>query len=143
MSGSDVHFDGCKYTTGDPQEHKGHYADLVAKPFFTNDTGDKKGKLVDDFTDQAERQIQANAARNMNTGRINTIQWNFDERETADFAWKIFAKRGLLGRGRIRIHYVPYWQLTDELYPDPEEQNAIEKSASQKTTIERYQVYWI
>jgi hypothetical protein len=140
ISGSDVHFDGCKYTTGDLQEHKGHYADLVAKPFFTDED---EGKLTNEFIEQAERQIQANTARNMITGRVNTIQWNFDERETADFAWNIFRKNKFLGEGLIRIHYVPYWELTDELYPDPEEQNAIEKSASHKTPIERYQVDWI
>jgi hypothetical protein len=73
ISGRDVHFDGCRYTTGDPQEYKGHYGDLVANPFFTDD------KLKDDFLDQAEKQIEANTARNLLAGRINTIEWHFDE----------------------------------------------------------------
>ncbi len=112
----DVHFDGCQYTTGDTQEYKGHHADLMVKTFFT------EGILKDDFLRQAQSQIDANVAANIRNGRINTIQWRFDERETADFAWRIFAKANLLGPGKIRIHFTPYEEHTDELYPDPEDE---------------------
>lgn len=107
--------DGCQYTTGNPQEYKGHYEDLMAKDFFT------KGPLRDDFLTQAEAQLSANTAANILNGRINTIDWHFDERQTADYAWRVFEEKGYLGSGRIRVHYTPYSEMTDEPYPDPEQ----------------------
>ena len=115
LKGKDVNFDGCQYTTGRMQEDKGHYADMVQKRFFTD------GTLKAQFLDQADRQIRANDALNAQTGRNNPIDWRFDERATADFAWDIFKKAGYLGNGRIKVHYTPYWEHTDELYPDPED----------------------
>jgi hypothetical protein len=61
------------------------------------------------------------AALNARTGRNNPVDWRFDERETADYAWDTFQKAGLLGRTQIRVHYTPYKEGTDEEYPDPEE----------------------
>jgi hypothetical protein len=59
-------------------------------------------------------------ARNAITGRLNTVDWRFDERETADWAWKWFKKEDLLGPGKIRVHFTPFEEHTDEVYPDPE-----------------------
>jgi hypothetical protein len=114
-SGQDVVFDGCQYTTGDMQEYKGHYADLMAKSFFWDG-----GPLEQDFLDQANRQVQANTAANIRNGRITTDEWHFDERQTADYAWRLFKGDDLLGRGKIRIYYTPYWEHINELYSDSE-----------------------
>lgn len=112
--GKNVHIDGCQYATGDPQEYKGHYAELLAKPFFS------EWKLEEDFLRQAQNQVDANVAANIRNGQINTIQWRFDESETADFAWDVFRRADLLGTGQIRVHYTPYEEHKDEIYPDPE-----------------------
>ena len=97
------------------QEYKGHYADLVEKEFY------KDNILKEYFLEQARRQVQANAALNARKGRNNPVDWRFDERETADYAWDTFQKAGLLGRTQIRVHYTPYKEGTDEEYPDPED----------------------
>jgi hypothetical protein len=115
IKGKNVHIDGCQYATGDPQEYKGHYAQMLAKPFFA------EFRLKEEFLRQAQDQTDANVAANIRNGRINTVQWRFDERETADFAWDLFRRAGLLGGGQIRVHYTPYEEHKDELYPDPED----------------------
>jgi hypothetical protein len=111
-SGQMVLFDDCQDATGNMQEYKGHYEDLMAKEFFTKDI------LRKDFLEQASSQIEANDFRNLQTGRDNWIDWHFDEMETAGYAWNLFEAAGYLDE--IRIYYTPYGRHTSERYPDPD-----------------------
>lgn len=111
ISGKMVLFDDCQDTTGQMHEYKGHYADILDKDFLQDE-------LRADFLDQAYRQTLANDFRNLQTGLNNPVEWDFDEKETADFAWKLFEREGYLPR--IRVCYAPYRLQSDyNCYPDP------------------------
>ncbi|MHB8884620.1 MAG: MalT transcriptional regulator family protein [Methylovirgula sp.] len=102
-SGKLVVFDHCQLTTGKMIEAKGHYEKLLKF-----DMGRKS--LTKEFIDQAERQIDA---ANANGGR--PIEWHFYEKETMEFARKIFEGSNILNR--ITLLYTPY--PGDDEWPYP------------------------
>ncbi|MEW6437736.1 MAG: hypothetical protein AB1508_11295 [Pseudomonadota bacterium] len=105
-TGKIVNLDDCQDTTGNMQEYKAFHA------WWLNNEKLMK-KMSAKFIQQAASQIQANDFRNLQTGIFRPIDWHFKDRESAEFALKLFGQAGFLPK--IRIFYTPEGTGTSEI----------------------------
>jgi hypothetical protein len=89
-TGKAVEFDDCQQTTGRVVDYKDRYWKMLS------DLGIQQF-LIDDFWDQAERQVQAAGDR--------PVRWYFSEEQAADFIRNLFRRDPI--RSRIEIVHVP------------------------------------
>jgi hypothetical protein len=104
-TGQVVLFDDCQDTTGIMQEYKGYYA------WAMNNDKLKRDRATD-FLTQADDQVAANNFRNLQTGADYPIDWHFNDKEVADFAWELFDDPRF--RNKIRVFYTPRGKHTSE-----------------------------
>ncbi len=104
ISGQNVLFDHCRLSNGDMIDAKGHYEDMLSSDFG-------RDRLTEEWTKQANRQIQAAAA---NGGR--RVEWHFYEQESLEFARNVFAKAGILEK--VTLVYTDYPGTPEWPYPE-------------------------
>jgi hypothetical protein len=95
-----VVFDHCRLSNGNMIEAKGHYEDALS--FRVG-----RQNLAEEWTDQANRQIQAADANGW-----RRIEWHFYEEASMEFAREVFRSAGFLDRiALIRTDYpgTPEW----------------------------------
>ncbi|MGP0059608.1 MAG: hypothetical protein ACLPID_10020, partial [Beijerinckiaceae bacterium] len=100
ISGRLVVFDHCRLSNGNMIDAKGHYEDVLS--FRVG-----RQNLAEEWTDQANRQIQAADANGW-----RRIEWHFYEEASMEFAREVFRSAGFLDRiALIRTDYpgTPEW----------------------------------
>lgn len=105
-TGKVVKLDDCQDTTGNMQEYKAFHAWWLKNEKL-------RKKMSEDFLKQASRQIEANDFRNVQTGIVRPIDWHFKDRESAEFALKLFGQADFLSK--VRIFYTPEGTGTSEM----------------------------